>query len=406
MQASLKLISLLSFAAILAGCDNSDNSGKKAKLNYNNFQEASVVLGQEDFNRDLSLAASAQDLAGAWGPVTFINKKLYVPIYSQSRVLIFDGIPDTNYAAASDVLGQFNLDSDVAETSATGMNGPVSAFSDGEKLLIAEYSNNRVLIYNSIPESGSPGTADVVVGQPDLDTTQGRRQTNCSASGLDNPYNAIITDNGKLVINDAANHRVLIWNSVPTSNGQAADIVVGQADMQSCDRNAGGSITASSFSTPTGMWTNGGQLFVADSSNNRVMVWNQLPTTNNQAADWIIGQDDFNSNESGVAINRFSFSEPVLHSDGKRLCLTDDKNARVLIWDTLPTENDKNPDVVLGQSNFDRNIYNDDDQDGVSDGQPSARTLYYPSGCTFINKQLVVTDYSNNRVLIFNAERR
>ena len=34
-------------------------------------------------------------------------------------------------------------------------------------------------------------------------------------------------------------------------------------------------------------------LFVADTQNNRVMVWNTLPTKNNQPADFVLGQPNF-----------------------------------------------------------------------------------------------------------------
>ena len=133
---------------------------------FQNFQSASVVLGQSDFDTDAGIvAATPMDMYGPWGPVEVTDGKLYIPVYDQDRVLIFDSIPTGNYAAANDVLGQFNLNTDIAETSASGMNGPVGVFSDGTRLLVAEYGNNRVLIYNTIPATGSPGTADVVVGQ-------------------------------------------------------------------------------------------------------------------------------------------------------------------------------------------------------------------------------------------------
>ena len=37
--------------------------------------------------------------------------------------------------------------------------------------------------------------------------------------------------NGKLYIADTQNHRVLIFNSIPTANGAAADVVLGQPDF-------------------------------------------------------------------------------------------------------------------------------------------------------------------------------
>jgi hypothetical protein len=51
-----------------------------------------------------------------------------------------------------------------------------------------------------------------------------------SASGMNYPYGAITT-NGKLILTDYSNHRILFYNSIPTSNGAAADYVFGQADF-------------------------------------------------------------------------------------------------------------------------------------------------------------------------------
>ncbi len=76
-------------------------------------------------------------------------------------------------------------------------------------------------------------------------------------------------------------------------------------------------------------------------------------------------------------------------------------NHRVMIWDGIPTSNGAPADVVLGQRSFTNGTYNDDDQDGAADGQPSARTLYDPSGVHFAGGRLVVNDLGNNRALVF-----
>ena len=67
----------------------------------------------------------------------------------------------------------------------------------------------------------------MVVGQPDFDTSD----FDCTADSLGSPETATVTPNGKLVVTDSENHRVLIWNALPTANGQPADLVLGQADM-------------------------------------------------------------------------------------------------------------------------------------------------------------------------------
>lgn len=51
-----------------------------------------------------------------------------------------------------------------------------------------------------------------------------------SAQSFDYPSNPVIADN-KMFVADYANNRVLIWNSIPTSTQQAADLVLGQPNI-------------------------------------------------------------------------------------------------------------------------------------------------------------------------------
>jgi len=46
---------------------------------------------------------------------------------------------------------------------------------------------------------------------------------------------------------------------------------------------------------PQGVWIQGTRLFVADTDNSRILVWNTIPTSNYQAADYVLGEPDFNT---------------------------------------------------------------------------------------------------------------
>ena len=59
---------------------------------------------------------------------------------------------------------------------------------------------------------------------------------------------------------DFSNRRVLIWSAFPTTNGQAADLVLGQPNFTS----AGGGVGPASFDSPYDVCSNGIELFVAD----------------------------------------------------------------------------------------------------------------------------------------------
>ncbi len=101
---------------------------------------------------------------------------------------------------------------------------------------------------------------------------------------------AVASDGQILAVADTSNNRILIWNSIPTINGQPADIVLGQPDFNTV---APVIATASSVRAPQGVWVQNGRLFVADTQNNRILIWNSIPTHNNQAANVVLGQPNF-----------------------------------------------------------------------------------------------------------------
>ncbi len=93
----------------------------------------------------------------------------------------------------------------------------------------------------------------------------------------------------------------------------------------------------------------------------------------------------------------------ALASNGRLLFVANLNNNRVLTWNSLPSADFNEADRVLGQSDFTHNAANDDDQDGTTDAQPSARTRNAPSGLSWATGLLIVTDAGNHRVLFFEG---
>jgi len=44
---------------------------------------------------------------------------------------------------------------------------------------------------------------------------------------------------------------------------------------------------------PQGVWIQNGKLYVADTQNNRVLIYNSIPTANGAAADVVLGAPNF-----------------------------------------------------------------------------------------------------------------
>jgi hypothetical protein len=97
-------------------------------------------------------------------------------------------------------------------------------------------------------------------------------------------------DGKRLWVADTGNRRVLMWQGLPRRHGAPADLVLGQVDFDDRDENGGGSPTASSMRWPHAISFPAGGLCVADAGNNRLLRWLQVPTANNAACDVIVGQ--------------------------------------------------------------------------------------------------------------------
>jgi hypothetical protein len=77
-----------------------------------------------------------------------------------------------------------------------------------------------------------------------------------------------------LAIADTANNRVLLWDDVPDGPiCRGADHVLAQPDFSSNGENRWTSVQHDTLCWPYGLSLRGDMLAVADSGNNRVMLW-------------------------------------------------------------------------------------------------------------------------------------
>jgi uncharacterized protein (TIGR03437 family) len=205
------------------------------------------------------------------------------------------------------------------------------------------------------------GQASVVLGQPDFVTTT--TVNTPTQSSLRNPQ-GVASDGVHLVVADTDDNRVLIWSSIPTTNNQNADVVIGQANFTS-NAIPGNTPNASSMRGPEGVWIQNGKLFVADTQNNRVLVFNHIPTTNGVAADVVLGAPNFSTyvnpdiSQQQTGATASTMLAPVsVTSDGTRLFVTDLGFNRVLIFNSIPTTNGAPADVALGQPDLVSSVAN------------------------------------------------
>ncbi|PKA14387.1 hypothetical protein [Leptospira haakeii] len=295
-----------------------------------------------------SLSTIGDDCNSGTGPKgtpLFSNGKLFVPDTGNCRTLVFNSVPTSNYPTASFVIGQTNGTSWSNTVSASVSTGPVDIATDGTKLLISDQTANRVLVYNTFP-TASNASANVVIGQTNTTNTA---SNSTSRSTFRQHKGGLAVAGGKVLVSDYDRCGVLIWNSIPTADGANADLVLGQANFT----NTGGMLSLEGCLTSRGVWTDGTKLLVVDSLYHKVFVWNTFPTSTGQAADLVLGSDDLDTYPAISGSGNNLLNGPTyVTSDGTRIFVTDSGNNRVLIWNSWPTVSGAAADVVLGQSSF------------------------------------------------------
>ena len=373
-------------------------------------QAASVVLGQpnaESFQINGGGDISDKGLREPSGIALTPQGGLLVADSGNHRVLIFNSVPTSTGQAADAVIGQAGFTTGAFAHSQQGMSVPSGISIGAGKLAVADKFNNRVLIYNQIPREGALVDPEVLIGQVEFEAFGSA----CGATGLNRPSAAFITPDNKLIVADTFNHRVLVWTTTPTViPAPDPDLILGQEDADHCMSNSGSPTdtpTASTLSSPTGIWSDGKRLVVSDSGNNRVLLWTDVSTASDfQAANIVVGHSSFtngtaNSEQDGQAqlpnpTARTLRGPEGVHSDGISLAVADLLNQRVLFWNTFPQTNLQAADVVIGQPNFDEGEPQDES------GQPTtSQSLSDPAFVLLTPDALIVSDQGNNRVLVY-----
>lgn len=398
----LRLLLVVSFVVLVGAmaCGGDDpaapsGGGGGDTLSFFNQHEASVVIGQVGMTSkgpNASGTISAQGFNDPWSAGAGTGP-YYVPDFGNNRVLGFTEIPTSNGAMAAFVLGQPDFTSNGSGTSEQSFNGPIACAVHNGKLYVVDYSNHRVLIWNSLPMSNVP--ADVVVGQPDF--------TSGSAGGASDdrlflPLDVAVAG-GKLMVVDRGHERVLIWTTIPTSNGESADLVVGQEDFTSTTIG----LSRTQFHGPNHVWSDGRRLVVSDYENARVMIWNSIPRENGEPADVVVGVPDFTTASTKIASATTFRSPSGVASDGVSLFVSDTGSNRILVFTPFPKSNGAAAVNVIGQASFTNITPNDHNQDGVNDLSPTERTLAIPSTIRVQGNRLIVADNDNNRLLIYQS---
>lgn len=361
---------------------------------FTNGQAASVVLGQLDFvTKTAGTSATTLRTPGAVALDTAAN--VWVADVLNRRVVRFDA-PSTTGKAASIVLGQPNFISNTQNNggrTASSLSDPLAlAVDGGGSLWVADGgANGRILRYS--PPFTNFMAASLVLGVPSFTAvTSGPSQTSVGRPGGGGPHGLAFDAIGNLWVADSDNNRVLRFNA-PFTTGQAASIVLGQSNFTA--NAAPATPTASSLNQPTSVAVDSsGSVWIADSTNNRVLRFSP-PFSNGQAASLVIGQSGFTSKSTPSAPTATSLRIPsgVSFDSSGSLWIVDSQERRILGYDP-PFANGQAAATVIGQADFVSNAAAD---------PPTANSLLIGMApVAFAGRRLWAGDPFNNRVLAYD----
>ncbi len=331
------------------------------------------------------------------------------------------------------VIGQINLSSGAlpASQNRTQTNGTVVvqplavAFDTNGGMYVAD-SLSRVMYYAS---PGAASTATRILGvqpTPVQGQTALTRPSQYSLGGNNgsNPPNCVFTQGTVVYVCDPGYHRIVRYDS-PSNWAPASDTnpspaqaqVYGQSGFTTGDVNRGQTrAMANSFSAPSDGRILNGEMWVADTGNNRVLSF-ASNTFNFDSASRVFGQDDFifsgrnlveggglflnagnTARGAGLVVDTTSTPNHLYVSDYLNHRVLGFRDSRAVGVDarTLLT---MQPDLIIGQPEA---HYSDVNYPNADPDIPSDQGLFSPAGIDVdADGNLWVADSGNGRVLRF-----
>jgi hypothetical protein len=294
-----------------------------------------------------------------WGVAFDSHGNAYVAMRNQHEVLEYDSGQTTAHLVFGQASASGGPCNQNGSPSATTLCAPYAVAVDGnDNLYVVDTGNHRVLAFHTPLDaaSGETGagdtTADIVIGQSGF-TTGG---AGTSATTLMTPRGLGVDVHGNLYVADTFNDRVTEYDA-PLSTGEAATLVIGQANATSNGCNRGGPVGVGTLCQPTGVAVDASDaVWVYDSDNDRVVGFPESNPPRTATATRVLGQHDLTHatrnfvdattvNPGAVAIDR--------HTTPNHLYVVDATNNRVLGYDDAATfTNGGAASLVLGQPDF------------------------------------------------------
>ena len=298
------------------------------------------------------------------------TKRLFVSDPDNSRVLVWDLATATNGSAAAFVLGQADFTTGLSNQACGGGSSAVGAcglsfptdlhFDESSgRLFVVDSRNNRVVAYDTANLANGMA-ASVVLGQPGFTTKKSGASCDGTSIGvidacsMDNPSAVTVSaDGNSLFVGEFGTFRVTGFDiSGGLQNGMAASLVIGQQNLNtgtvntSCDGASNGDSNVNAcgiglFGPSVDFDNVANRLYVGDSANHRIMVFDASALSSGVAAFGVLGQANFTTGYNGSSASfgggttRERMVTPLglaFDQGGDRLFVSDAGNHRVLVF--------------------------------------------------------------------------
>ena len=135
-----------------------------------------------------------------------------------------------------------------------------------------------------------------------------------------------------LLMNQNGGEGLFMWNSLPPSAGTTPDMM-----------NSGSNGFRFFAGDTSGMVIVGNEMFISLDNGNKIVAYNQLPTSSTQNPDFAIGAPDIYTNTLST---NYIMSNPQPITDGKSLFVVSDFDEMLYVYKNIPDESNAHPDIV------------------------------------------------------------
>jgi hypothetical protein len=345
---------------------------------------------------------SAMSLCEPSGVAVDSKGNVYVAELWNNRVVEYDnplgscGSCDLTADRVFGQMGSFTTNGcNTGGLSANSLCMAVDVAVDGaDNVYVVDFQNNRVLEYYTPITTDT--VADRVFGQGGSFTT-GTYTTTATANTLTNPISVAADSAGHVYIGDRGMSRVLEYD--PPNSNTTANRVFGQLGSFTTGIYNDGGPSADSLGDINGIGVDAtGNLYVADTTNSRVLKYN-TPISTDTTADMVFGQlgsfISTGSNLGGVTADSLETPTDVGADSAGNVYITDTGTERTLEYDN-PVNLGTSADVVFGQGGIMTSFGNNTGGLGAS-SQADPWAIAFDHACN-----LWTVDYGNNRVLEYD----